>query len=92
LTFLRLPQGGAPILVVCNFTPIPRPNYIVGVPDGGYWREIANSDATLYGGSGVGNLGGVEAAPVAVHGHYHCLVLTLPPLAILMFKREVTDD
>jgi 1,4-alpha-glucan branching enzyme len=92
LTFLRLPQGGAPILVVCNFTPIPRPNYIVGVPDGGYWREIANSDATLYGGSGVGNLGGVEAAPVAVHGHYHSLVLTLPPLAILMFKREVTDD
>lgn len=93
LTFLRLPQsGGAPILVVGNFTPVPRTNYIVGVPEGGYWREIANSDATLYGGSGVGNLGGVEAAPVAAHGRYHSLVLTLPPLAILMFKREVKDD
>ncbi|MSN26799.1 MAG: 1,4-alpha-glucan branching protein GlgB [Geobacter sp.] len=93
LTFLRRPQGGgAAILVVCNFTPVPRSNYIVGVPDGGYWSEIANSDATLYGGSGVGNLGGVESAPVSVHGRFHSLVLTLPPLSILMFKSEVTHD
>ncbi len=87
LTFLRRPQaGGAPVLVACNFTPVPRANYIVGVPQGGYWREIANSDATLYGGSGMGNLGGVEAAPVAAHGRFHALALTLPPLAVLMFK------
>jgi 1,4-alpha-glucan branching enzyme len=92
LTFLRLPRVGAPVLVVCNFTPVPRTNYIVGVPKGGYWREIANSDATLYGGSGMGNFGGVEAAPVAVHGRFHSLALTLPPLAILMFKSEVTHD
>ncbi|MBI2289373.1 MAG: 1,4-alpha-glucan branching protein GlgB, partial [Betaproteobacteria bacterium] len=89
LTFLRRPRdGGAPVLAVCNFTPVPRANYIVGVPFGGYWREIANSDAALYGGSGMGNLGGVEAAPVAAHGRFHSLALTLPPLAVLMFKCE----
>ena len=89
LTFLRRPRGrGAPVLVVCNFTPVPRTNYIVGVPNGGYWREIANSDATLYGGSGVGNFGGIEAAPVAAHGRFHSLALTLPPLSVLMFKGE----
>jgi len=89
LTFLRRPRGGgAPVLVLCNFTPVPRANYIVGVPQGGYWREIANSDATLYGGSGVGNLGGIEAAPVGAHGRFHSLAVTLPPLAVLMFKCE----
>ena len=65
-----------------------RMNYIVGVPQGGYWREIANSDATLYGGSGIGNLGGIESAPVAAHGRFHSLAITLPPLAVLMFKCE----
>ncbi len=89
LTFMRRPRdGGAPVLVVCNFTPVPRTNYIVGVPHGGYWREVANSDATLYGGSGMGNLGGVEAAPVGAHGRFHSLALTLPPLAVLMFRTE----
>lgn len=89
LSFLRRPRGGGlPLLVVCNFTPVPRANYVVGVPHGGYWRELANSDATLYGGSGMGNLGGVEAAPIAAHGHFHSLALTLPPLAVLMFKCE----
>ncbi|OGA50156.1 MAG: 1,4-alpha-glucan branching enzyme [Betaproteobacteria bacterium RIFCSPLOWO2_12_FULL_63_13] len=86
LSFLRCPRdSGAPVLVVCNFTPVPRHNYVVGVPHGGHWREIANSDATLYGGSGMGNLGGVESAPVAAHGRFHSLALTLPPLAVLMF-------
>ena len=87
LSFLRRPRdGSAPVLVVCNFTPVPRTNYIVGVPQGGYWRELANSDAALYGGSGMGNLGGVVAAPVAAHGRFHSLAVTLPPLAVLMFK------
>ncbi len=87
LSFLRRPRdGSAPVLVVCNFTPVPRTNYIVGVPQGGYWRELVNSDATLYGGSGMGNLGGVVAAPVAAHGRLHSLAVTLPPLAVLMFK------
>ena len=76
------------VLVVCNFTPVPRLNYIVGVPHGGYWKELANSDATIYGGSGLGNLGGVEAAPVGAHGRYHSLYLTLPPLAVVFFKRS----
>ncbi|MBL8483976.1 MAG: 1,4-alpha-glucan branching protein GlgB [Rhodocyclaceae bacterium] len=74
------------VVVVCNFTPVPRHNYAVGVPRGGWWAEIANSDAALYGGSGQGNLGGIEAAPVPSHGHYHSLHLSLPPLAVLMFK------
>lgn len=87
LTFLRRPRGGGPpLLIACNFTPVPRVNYIIGVPCGGYWRELANSDATLYGGSGMGNFGGVEAAPVAAHGRAHSLTLTLPPLAVLMLK------
>ena len=87
LSFLRRPRaGGTPVLVVSNFTPVPRANYIVGVPFGGSWREILNSDAALYGGSGMGNLGGVEAAPVAAHGRFHSLAITLPPLAVLMFK------
>jgi len=89
LAFLRRPRDGAPLLVVCNFTPVPRTNYIVGVPSGGCWRELANSDATPYGGSGMGNLGGVEAQPVAAHGRLHSLALTLPPLTVLMLKGEV---
>ncbi len=74
------------ILVVCNFTPVPRKNYRIGIPRNGFWREILNSDAKIYGGSGHGNLGGVEAAPVAAHGKFHSLSLTLPPLGILFFK------
>jgi 1,4-alpha-glucan branching enzyme len=86
LSFLRRPRQGPPVLVVCNFTPVPRTNYVVGVPEGGYWREVLNSDATLYGGSGMGNLGGVEAAPVAAQGRFHSLALTLPPLGVLFLR------
>ncbi|HZH48236.1 MAG TPA: alpha amylase C-terminal domain-containing protein, partial [Nitrospira sp.] len=70
----------------CNFTPVARQNYRVGVPRGGFWQEQLNSDATHYGGSGWGNLGGVEAVPVPLHGRDHSLTLTLPPLAALFFK------
>jgi 1,4-alpha-glucan branching enzyme len=76
------------VLVVCNFTPVTRENYRVGVPSGGFWRECLNSDATQYGGSGQGNLGGVDAAPLAAHGRYHSLNLKLPPLSTLMLKPE----
>ena len=89
ITFLR--KGKAPgdsILVVCNFTPVTRYNYRVGVPAGGYWKEVLNSDAGEYGGSGKGNLGGVEATPVPCHGRYYSLCLILPPLGILFFKNE----
>lgn len=74
------------LLVVCNFTPVPRPNYRIGAPRGGFWQEVLNSDATLYGGSGWGNLGGVEAAPIPLHGRSHSLTVTLPPLGALFFK------
>jgi 1,4-alpha-glucan branching enzyme len=76
------------ILVVCNFTPVPRQNYRVGVPRSGWWKEALNSDARIYGGSGQGNLGGVEAAPVPAHGRYHSLSLILPPLGVLFLKSE----
>jgi 1,4-alpha-glucan branching enzyme len=83
LAFVRRPREGRPVLVVCNFTPIPRTNYVVGVPFGGYWQEVLNSDAPAYGGSGMGNFGGVAAAPVPAHGRFHSLSLTLPPLAAI---------
>jgi 1,4-alpha-glucan branching enzyme len=91
-SFLRKPRHGAPILVVCNLTPLPRTNYVIGVPRGGVWRELLNSDATIYGGSGIGNLGAIEAAPVAAHGRPHSLALMLPPLATLFLKPEAGDD
>ena len=74
------------VLVVCNFTPVRRDNYAIGVPRGGWWQECLNSDAPLYGGSGQGNLGGAEASPVPAHGRYHSLRLTLPPLATIVMK------
>ncbi|MGH7794200.1 MAG: 1,4-alpha-glucan branching protein GlgB [Candidatus Binatia bacterium] len=76
------------ILVVCNFTPVPRLNYQVGVPRGGMWKERLNSDARDYGGSGIGNMGGVEAAPLACHGRRFSLSLALPPVSILFFTNE----
>jgi 1,4-alpha-glucan branching enzyme len=90
LSFIRKGSSAEDILlVVCNFTPVPRLNYRVGVPRGGYWREILNSDAKEYGGSGHGNLGGVEASPISFHGRPNSLNLTLPPLGAAFFKSEV---
>ncbi len=88
ITFFRKSRAGSPVLVVCNFTPVPRTNYVVGVPVGGHWRELLNSDAELYGGSGMGNFGGVDAAPTAAHGRFHSLLLTLPPLATMFFAPD----
>jgi 1,4-alpha-glucan branching enzyme len=76
------------ILVVCNLTPVARKNYRIGVPRGGYWFEALNSDSAFYGGSGQGNSGGLEAAPISSHGKFHSLSLTLPPLSALFFKSE----
>ena len=87
-SFLRKPREGAPVLVLCNLTPLPRTNYSIGVPQGGVWRELLNSDATIYGGSGVGNFGAIEAAPVSAHGRPYSLTLALPPLATLFLKPE----
>jgi 1,4-alpha-glucan branching enzyme len=76
------------ILIVCNYTPVPRGEYRVGVPHGGYWREMLNSDAREYAGSGIGNLGGVQAEEIPTHGRPFSLKLTLPPLGALFFKAE----
>jgi 1,4-alpha-glucan branching enzyme len=88
LSFLRQAPGCPPVLVVCNFTPVPRYNYRVGVPQGGRWREILNSDAEYYGGSGMGNQGGADAQPMPYEDLNQSLSLTLPPLAVLFFKPE----
>jgi len=74
------------LLVVFNFTPVPREKYHLGVPWGGNWREIVNSDAEIYGGSNLGNAGVVHAAPIEWHGRSHLLNVTLPPLGMLVFK------
>jgi 1,4-alpha-glucan branching enzyme len=74
--------------VVCNFTPVPRIGYRLGVPQGGFWRELLNSDAAEYGGSGMGNMGGVQAEEQPSHGRTHSLTLTLPPLSALYLKAE----
>ena len=76
------------VLVVCNFTPVPRTEYCVGVPHGGYWREMLNSDAREYNGSGLGNLGGMQAEEIETHGRPFSLKLTLPPLGALFFKAQ----
>jgi len=80
------------VLVVCNFTPVTRENYRLGVPRGGYWKEVLNSDAAEYWGQGFGNMGGVEAAPVPSHGLPHTLVMTLPPLSVVFFKSEAPSE
>jgi 1,4-alpha-glucan branching enzyme len=90
LIFLRKTKSDDPVLVCCNFTPVPRYDYLVGVPRDGYWKEIINSDATAYGGSGLGNFGGVTSRPVSIHGRPHSLTITLPPLSIIVFKPEQT--
>jgi 1,4-alpha-glucan branching enzyme len=88
LSFLRSAADGSPILFVANFTPVVRPNARVPVPRGGYWREVLNSDAGVYGGSGVGNLGGVEAQPAPLREHSWSLTITLPPLAAVFFAPD----
>jgi 1,4-alpha-glucan branching enzyme len=81
-------EAAAPVVAVFNFTPLPRENYRVGVPRGGRWREVLNSDAPLYGGSGIGNFGGADATPMPYDNFSHSLSLTLPPLGALLFKPE----
>jgi 1,4-alpha-glucan branching enzyme len=87
LTFLRKGHSADDVLiVVCNFTPVPRMNYRVGAPRGGFWREVLNSDAVVYGGGGWGNMGGLEAAPIPVHGRPYSLSLSLPALSTVFLK------
>ena len=87
ISFLR--RGRDPdtvLLFVCNFTPVPRFGQRVGVPLGGVWREVLNSDATLYGGSGVGNHGSATAVAQAHHGRPFHLEMVAPPLGMVVFR------
>ena len=92
LSFIR--KGKSPedvILVLCNFTPVPRPNYRVGIPRGGIWQEVMNSDSVEYGGAVARGIWvGVQAVPVPLHGHFYSLTITLPPLTTL-FLRSTGD-
>ena len=89
ISFLRRgPRPDDQILFVCNFTPVVRENYRVGVPVEGSWREVLNSDAPLYGGSGQGNFGGASTIPLPIHGRPFTLNITLPPLGILAFQPD----
>jgi 1,4-alpha-glucan branching enzyme len=89
LVFIRKGTvNGEYILAVCNFTPQPRGHYRVGVPEGGFWKEILNSDATVYGGSGIGNNGGMTADLIPAHQRPVSLPLRLPPLSITFFYRK----
>jgi 1,4-alpha-glucan branching enzyme len=87
VSFVR--RGASPddiVLFACNFAAVPRHAYRIGAPVSGVWTEILNSDATVYGGSGMGNLGSVETLPEPQHGRPYSLSLTLPPLAVVAFR------
>ncbi|WP_153556327.1 1,4-alpha-glucan branching protein GlgB [Roseimaritima sediminicola] len=88
LVYLRKAADATPLLVCCNFTPVPRENYRVGVPTRGFWREILNSDAGIYGGSNMGNYPGLETTGVAHHGRPDSVLVTMPPLGVTVFRLE----
>lgn len=79
------------VLAVFNFTPMPRYNYQIGAPFGGFWEEMLNSDAVEFGGSGHGNFGGCEANPIPIHNQSHSLAITLPPLGMVAFKKSFSS-
>ena len=74
-------------VMVANFTPVPRPGYRIGVPEAGWYREVLNSDAEIYGGSNMGNGGGVHSDAIPMHGFDQSIALVVPPLGFLMLKR-----
>jgi 1,4-alpha-glucan branching enzyme len=80
------------LVAALSFTPIPRHNYQMGLPRGGHWREVLNSDATIYGGSGQGNMGGVDAMPVPLHGRKWSAAITLPPLGAVFLLSEAEAE
>lgn len=89
ISFLRCGRNSAErLLFLCNFTPVVRQNYRIGVSQEGFWKEVLNSDAPLYGGSGQGNFGGLSTAPLPMHGRPFSLNVLVPPLAIVAFELE----
>ncbi|HOA05150.1 MAG TPA: 1,4-alpha-glucan branching protein GlgB [Candidatus Fermentibacter daniensis] len=91
VSFARRDSGGGCVICVFNFTPEPRHGYRIGVPEGGFYRELLNSDASSYGGSGTGNLGGTASDPQPRNGMAHSVSLSLPPLAALFLKRDAPE-
>jgi 1,4-alpha-glucan branching enzyme len=89
LSYLRLgEESDAPVLVVCNFTPVERNNFRIGVPKAGRWEEVLNTDSALYGGGNRGNLGGLEAEAIQSDGFEASIAMTLPPLSVVIFTPE----
>ncbi len=89
LSFLRKGQSpGQLIAAIFNFSPVPRESYRIGVPNKGFWKEIFNSDATIYGGTGRGNFGGVQTVPIPLHGRSYSITIDIPPLAAVYFRLE----
>jgi 1,4-alpha-glucan branching enzyme len=89
ISFLRIAQNHRESLAaIFNFTPVPRERYRIGVPEPGFWTELINSDSSWFGGSNIGNGGGVASEPVPAHGFDHSIGLALPPLGCLMLKRR----
>ncbi|MNQ98852.1 1,4-alpha-glucan branching enzyme GlgB [compost metagenome] len=86
--WLRWSKSGEPLLIVANFTPVPRHGYRIGVPFAERWNEVLNSDSQLYAGSNLGNGGGVACEPTPSHGQPLSLLLNLPPLAVLILRPE----
>jgi 1,4-alpha-glucan branching enzyme len=92
VAFLRRSEEGEIIVFVVNATPVVRYNYRFGVPEDGFYREIINTDGETYGGSNIGNLGGLDAEPVEWQGRTHSIIVNLPPLAVVAFKREAARE
>ncbi|MFI5117466.1 MAG: 1,4-alpha-glucan branching protein GlgB [Terriglobales bacterium] len=88
LTYMRLRKDGTgPVVMACNFTPVPRRGYRVGVPHEGHWHEVLNSNAAIYGGTDEGNMGGCHTDAIPTHGQGHSLLLDIPPLGMVIFKQ-----
>jgi 1,4-alpha-glucan branching enzyme len=89
VSFIRKTDDPSDMLIfVCNFTPMSQSNYRIGVPFKGYYKEVLNSDSSLYGGGNSGNLGGVKAKKIRFHSHPYSIALQLPPLSVLVFKPD----
>ena len=89
ISFIRRAEDAKDwLLFCCNFTPAPHTGYAFGVPEEGHYREVLNTDSEIYGGSNMGNPGGVVSRPVPMHGRKHSIAITLPPLAVVVFRKS----
>jgi 1,4-alpha-glucan branching enzyme len=89
IAFIRRPESGDDfILVCCNFTPVARANYRLGVPDAAFYEEILNTDSVAYGGSNTGNGGAISSDPVPSHGRSYSISVTLPPLGLIVLRKR----